>query len=300
MTSHWLIGAGALLGGWGAATATAWRFEHRLLFGRPAKLRAAPPGPFPREHLSREVWLRGEKGAELRGVITRPLDRAARHTLLWFGGRNEDVRWTPALAGWLGPDFAVASFAYRGHLGTRGRASERLVVSDGLRAVHWLQHEAGAADTTLMLAGRSLGSAVALQVAARLTGAVPLSGLLLLSPMDSVRALVRAHPLLAASAWALRSPLDSMAVAAAAARCPTLMLLAETDRRVPHAASRRLATALGRHASIQVQTITGTDHRSLPRSAAALAAMAAFAREVAAASPQRTTSTCSASSKACS
>lgn len=220
---------------------------------------------------------------ELLGAIALPLNAPARHLLLWFGGRNEDVRWTPALAGWLGSEFAVASFAYRGHLGSAGRASEQQVVADGRHMLNVLHDMPELAEADFILAGRSLGASVVLQVAAQLPDATSPAALVLLSPIDSVRSLARAHPLLTASVWALRSPFDSMAVAASAARCPVLMLLAETDRRVPHARSRRLAAALSQRAPVSVRTVAGTDHRSLPRASDALESIATFARQVVAA-----------------
>lgn len=278
MAADWLIGAAALLGGWGSVTAAAWRFEHRLLFGQPDRLRSAPAGPFANQFVSRDVWLSAGHGTELRGVVTTPIHGRPEHTVLWFGGRGEDVRWTPALAEWLGPGFAVVSFAYRGHLGTRGRAGERLVVDDGLRALRWLDDEAALGHSRLTLFGRSLGTAVALQVAARLPTTVRLSGLALLSPMDSVRNLVWTHPLLSAHTWALRNPFDSLAAVSGAAGCPTLILLAEKDRTVPHARSHRLAAALEQHTTVSLQTIPGSDHRTLPRCTGALTAMASFAR----------------------
>lgn len=218
-------------------------------------------------------------------MVARPLRDAlgidgsvARGVLLWFGGRNEDIRWTPALASWLGPEFAVAAFAYRGRGGSAGRATQPAVVDDGLRIVHWLLREGRFEGARLVIAGRSLGSAVARQVVDRLGAAVPLVGLVLLSPMDSLHAVLRGHRLPAPVVRWLAGPFDSLP-AAGAVRVPTLVLLAERDERVPHDRSRRLVEALSARPGagrIDVRTVAGTDHRSLPRSAAAQAAIGAF------------------------
>ena len=95
--------------------------------------------------------------------------------------------------------------------------------------------------------------------------------MVLIAPPKSIRALVRASPLLAPLSPVLRSPLDSLA-AARALRCPVLMLLAETDRRVPHTHSLDLAAALRQAgAAVDVQTVAGTNHRNLARQPAAMA-----------------------------
>lgn len=269
---EWLA---AVAGGWAALLAALRWHEPRLLFGRQTALRPAPAGPH-EAHFTMETPLPGHDGAPLSGVLTRPLRDALgscgthAHTLLvWFGGRNENVHWTPAIASWLGPGYAVAAWSYR------SRPAQPEVVADALHALRWLREESRFPDTRLVIAGRSLGSAVAMQVAAGGAAGWPLAGLVLLSPMDSVRSMVAAHPLLAPAAWCLGSPFDSLS-AASAIRCPTLVLLAEHDDRVPHWRSRRLVQALA-GVPVEVQVVPGTVHRSLPRSARALRSLAAFA-----------------------
>lgn len=285
---------GTLAGGWAAGLGGALACEGRLLFGRPRVLRPAPAGPHER-HLTLAVRVPVQPGCSLPGVLTRPwrdalggLGSSARTVVLWFGGRNEDVRWTPALASWFGAEHAVAAFAYRGHGGAGGRPSERAVVADALALVRWLRDEDRFPTQHLVLAGRSIGSAVAVQVAAALPQ--PPAALILLSPMDGVQRLVRTMPGLAPAARWMRSPFDSLA-AVPAIDCPVQVLLAEHDARVPHAASMRLVHALrarARPLPVQVQTVPGTTHRSLPRAAATLQAMAGFLDDVPATPSGRT------------
>lgn len=274
------LGVGALAGTWAAALGTALALEHRLLFGRPRVLRPAPAGPHD-AHFHRPVQVPVDAGCRLAGVVTQPvrdalgpLGSTARCLVLWFGGRNEDIRWTPALASWLGPEHAVAAFAYRGHGGSAGRPCERRVVADALALVRWLRDEERFPSQPLVLAGRSIGSAVAMQVAARLP--TPPAALLLLSPMDGVQRLVRRHPVLAPGARWMRSPFDSIA-AAARFHCPVQVLMAAADDRVPHAHTQALVAALrARGMAVQAQVVPATTHRSLPRAAATLQAMAGY------------------------
>ncbi len=113
-----------------------------------------------------------------------------------------------------------------------------------------------------------------MQLAARLaTAGRPAAGLVLITPLKSLRAVLRRHPVFAWLTPWLRSPLDSIA-AARALRGEVLVLLAEHDRQVPHAHSLALAEALRRAgAGVTVHRLPGTNHRSLARTPAAMACL---------------------------
>lgn len=273
-----LLPAAALA--WAVLLVLARAFEHRLLFGRPPGLRHAPAGPYQRFLTERVTLWRDD--CRIEGVVARPstdalgINGSAAHTLLlWFGGRNENVMWTPALASWLGEGHAVAAFAYR------ERPTQRDVVGDALYALAWLREEPRFEGVRLMLAGRSLGSGVALQLAATLPAEARLRGLVLVSPMDSVRAMVGRHWLLAPFARWMSSPFDSLSLTSRM-NCPVLVLLAERDTSVPHDRSMRLVHHLrqqrpsGTSHAVQIRVIAGTDHRTVARSADTLQAIAQF------------------------
>jgi len=238
--------------------------QGKLLFGRTWVIRRTDPGPAAAQRRSEAVWLQRPGGVRLQGWLTVPSSGAPRRLLLWFGGRNEHVAWTPDLAGWLPDDCALLAFNYRSLGDSSGWPSEAACVADAEAMALWARERLG--PHTLHLAGRSLGSGIAMQLAATLQPA----SLVLITPPKSIRALLRASPLLAPLAAVLRSPLDSLA-AARGLSCPVLMLLAERDRRVPHAHSLALAQALRQSgAPVDVQTLPGTTHRSLARTPAAM------------------------------
>lgn len=244
--------------------------QGRLLFGRTWRIRRADPGPAATRRSAQAVTLERPGGVSLQGWLTTDTQAAPQRLLLWFGGRNEHVAWTPDLAGWLPDDVALVAFNYRGLGGSSGRPSEAACVADAEAIAAWACARFGLGPQALHLAGRSLGSGIATQLAARLGRPGP-AGLVLLTPPQSIRALLRASPLLRPLAALLRSPLDSLA-AARELGCPVLMLLAERDGRVPHAHSLVLAEALrGAGAPVEVHTLAGTDHRSLARAPAAMA-----------------------------
>ncbi|RZL91358.1 MAG: hypothetical protein EOP73_28795, partial [Variovorax sp.] len=131
----------------------------------------------------------------------------------------------------------------------------------------------------LHLAGRSLGTGVAMQLAARLAAAGrPVASVALITPLKSLRAVLRRNLLLAPLTPWLRSPLDSVA-AARALNCEVLVLLAERDAQVPHAHSHTLVQAL-QHAgaAVTVHQLAGTNHRSLARTPAAMQQMGGWLR----------------------
>lgn len=186
--------------------------------------------------------------------------------MLYFGGRNEDVRWAPPdLASWLGLGWAVCTFAYRGRGGSTGQPGDGGCLADALAQVQWLQ--AQGQPIRLVLVGRSIGAALAVQAAHALPPG-SIERLVLLSPPMGIGELVRRHPLLAPASPLLKIRLDAYRVAGDVT-ADVLVLLAEGDRRVPKAHSEALAARLAGQTIVEV--VPGTNHKSLPRAAATLA-----------------------------
>ena len=254
-----------------ALPATVIGLQGKLLFGRTWRIRRTDPGPAAARRQPEAVWLDRPGGVRLHGWLTAPTDRPPRRMLLWFGGRNEHVAWTPDLAGWLPDDCALLAFNYRSLGASSGWPSEGACVADGQAAAAWGLARLGLAPSALHLAGRSLGTGVAMQLAARLAAAgCPPASVALITPLKSLRALLRRSPVLAPLTPWLRSPLDSIA-AARALSCQVLVLLAERDRQVPHAHSHSLVQALQSAGSaVTVHQLAGTNHRSLARTPAAM------------------------------
>lgn len=250
--------------------------QGKLLFGRTWVIRRTDPGPAAVRRRSEAVWLVRPGGVQLQGWLTLPISVPAseappRRLLLWFGGRNENVAWTPDLAGWLPDDCALLAFNYRSLGGSGGWPSEAACVADAEAAAAWGLARLSLPPGALHLAGRSLGTGVAMQLAARLAAVGrPVASVALITPLKSLRAVLRRNLLLAPLTPWLRSPLDSVA-AARALNCDVLVLLAERDRQVPHAHSHSLVQALQSAGSaVTVRQFAGTDHRSLARTPAAM------------------------------
>lgn len=156
--------------------------------------------------------------------------------VLYFGGNAEEVSWmlervrrrAPG-AGWLLVD-------YRGYGSSAGSPSEHDLVADGLL---WYEHAKQQLDARrIVVFGRSLGSSVAVQLAAERA----VESVILVAPFDSMTNLARHHyPYLPVS-WLLRHPFDSLSRAASIG-APLLCLVAERDEVVPPVHSRRLFEA---------------------------------------------------------
>ncbi|RTL44206.1 MAG: hypothetical protein EKK53_07975 [Burkholderiales bacterium] len=268
----WAVLAWALLL---AAVAAA---QGKLLFGRTWRIRRTDPGPAASRRTVQAVWLSRPGGVRLQGWLTLPAGAAPRRLVLWFGGRNEHVAWTPDLAGWLPDDCALLAFNYRSLGGSTGWPSEAACVGDAEAAAAWGLGRLQLPPSALLLAGRSLGSGIALQLAARRGAAgEPPAGLVLITPFRSLRALLRRSPLLLPLAPLLRSTLDSEA-AARGLCCPVLVLLAERDRQVPRRHSLRLVRVLREAGcAVTLSEVVGTTHRSLARTVEAMARVGQWA-----------------------
>jgi alpha/beta superfamily hydrolase len=246
--------------------------QGRLIFGRTRVIRSLRPGPHAGGYRVDAHRLARPDGAVLEGWSSTPLDAPATGALLYFGGRNENVAWAADMAS-FNPGWAIHAFNYRGFGDSSGRPSERRAKADAraLREFVGARHP----GAELAIAGRSLGTAVALALAAQ---ARP-RRLVLLSPFESVPAVLRTRPFGAVGARLVTQRFDCGTLAAAHAG-ETLVLLAEDDDSIPHAQSRQLCEHLPIPPTVQV--IEATTHRTLPRSGGAQRAIAAFlARPVA-------------------
>lgn len=189
-------------------------------------------------------------GARLR-LATRPIDGPK--ALIYFGGNAEDVAFTvPELAAAF-PDRAIYALHYRGYSGSTGHPAEAALRNDA-RALFELVH---GRHPDVMAVGRSLGSSLAIQLAAE----APVARLVLIAPFESILAIAsRVAPFLPMRLL-LRDPWQSWRYAARVS-CPTLILAASHDELVPmHDTSTLLAAFRPGVATLRV--IGGTDHNSV-------------------------------------
>jgi hypothetical protein len=113
-----------------------------------------------------EVRFAAEDGTQLYGWFVPHAE--PKHWLVYCHGNGEDVARNADLAAQLRDSLeaSVFLFDYRGYGHSAGRPDEAGCIADGVAAQRWLAERAGVAPGEIVLMGRSLGTAVAIAVAA--------------------------------------------------------------------------------------------------------------------------------------
>ncbi|MES2783859.1 MAG: alpha/beta hydrolase [Pseudomonadota bacterium] len=189
-------------------------------------------------------------GAQVQ-ITTRPRDGTK--ALIYFGGNAEDVSasLTPIAAAF--PDRSVFLMHYRGYGGSTGSPSEQALHADA-RALFDL---ASVSHKDIVVIGRSLGSGVAVQLAADR----PVSRLVLVTPFDSVAAIAASQFPYMPVGLLLRDRFDSAGVAGKV-KAPTLVVAAEHDEVIPRSSAQRLLTQFAPGVA-NLQVVPGTGHNTI-------------------------------------
>lgn len=265
---EWLLLVVAILLG---VPAAAWLAQDRLVF-YPQPL--ASTAHLPADATALEVV--AVDGTRLRGWI-RSADRAPAPTVLYFGGNAEEVSWTLADRRWP-RGWAIVAVNYRGYGRSEGAPGESALVSDAL-AVHDAVAAHPDVDAGRIVAfGRSLGTGVAVQLAA----ARPVIGVILASPYDSLVEVGRTHFPMLPVAWLLRHRFDAIA-AARRLNVPLLAIVAADDAIIPRERSQALYDAWSGPKSWRA--VPATDHNTLSAPDGFWVAVAAFVSQVGATEP---------------
>lgn len=181
-----------------------------------------------------------------------------RPLIVYYGGNAEDV----ALNIFDLKRFATDSFLfmnYRGYGGSQGRPSEQALVDDALFVLDRVLRDAAIDPAHVVLMGRSLGSGVAVQVAAR----QPVGGVILVTPFDSLVNVARAHYPVFPVGRLLRHRFESASLAPHI-RVPALFLVAADDRVVPPRFAAALKAVWGGPA--RLVSLADTDHNTIETS----------------------------------
>ena len=182
-------------------------------------------------------------------VVRRPGSSA----VLYFGGNAESVVDSAEELARAVPDRTWVFVNYRGYGGSTGKPSESALVADTLAIFDW----AKATHSEVAVVGRSLGSGVAVQLAA----ARPVSRLVLVTPFDSLVSVGQAAlPWLPVS-WLAKDRFESVKYAPSVS-CPTLALVAGNDEVIAAAHARTLVAAF-RPGGITVIEVPGAGHNDI-------------------------------------
>lgn len=194
-------------------------------------------------------------GGMVRGYVYHPHGEDALQDLfVYFAGRGEDVRATAQALHWLPDGFGFAAVNYRGVADSEGHPSEMASVQDANRLASHLRK--AFPNARLHIVGRSLGTGVAIQLAAR----QEFASLQLVTPYDSLLEVVKLRFPLVPLSLLMRHRFNSVEHSKEVA-AKTQVLLAEQDVVVPHEHSQRLIDAWP--TPVSVETIPGSDHHNI-------------------------------------
>lgn len=246
--------------------AFAWLASDRMIFQppRPPSYRA---GELP-------IVMVPTQGGSI-ATLHLPNPRAA-ITVLYAHGNAEDLgHAAPSLEELRRSGFAVLAFDYRGYGASTGGPPSAAGATRDMEAVyHHAVGTLGVAPSRLVLYGRSVGSGPATELAARL----PVGGLVLESAFVSTFRVLTKVPLLPFDRFPNLRNLRQV-------QCPVLIIHGTADEVIPVSHGRRLFAAAPEPK--EALWVEGAHHNDVRLVAGARywAALAAFGRRVAAASP---------------
>jgi len=208
-----------------------WLFQERMIFfPRPLEHRPAQRSDV------EEVTLPGADGVRLRGWLVKGKGAPA-PLVIYFGGNAEEVSWLVEVA-WKFGGWSLLLVNYRGYGESEGKPGERELLADAIAIHDYARRRPDVDPGRIVAMGRSLGSGVAVYLAAEQS----LRGVILASPYDSLGAVAKRHYPFLPISLLLRHRFDSLA-RAVQIDTPLLCLVAAEDRIIPASHSRALFEA---------------------------------------------------------
>ena len=200
------------------------------------------------------------QGCDLYGWFVDSIVSGTAPLIVYYGGNAEEVSASLEQAR-ENLDASFLFMNYRGYGKSHGRPSEQRLLADALAVFDWIVAQQGIDSSRVILMGRSLGTGVAVHVAAyRQVGA-----LILVTPFDSLVNLAKGiYPFLPV-AMLLRHRFDSLALGPDI-KAPLLAVLAEQDEIIPTANSLNLVNAWG--GPFETLVVKGATHNDISDSPA--------------------------------
>jgi pimeloyl-ACP methyl ester carboxylesterase len=179
--------------------------------------------------------------------------RPGTKALIYFGGNAEDVSASLAEMAAAFPDRSIFLMHYRGYGGSTGTPSEASLHADA-RVLFDLLH---VTQKDILVIGRSLGSGVAIRLAAER----PVSRLVLVTPYDSIEGIAASQFPFFPVRLLLRDKFDSGSVAPKV-KVPTLVVAAERDEVIPRASTDQLFLRFADGVA-KMEVVPGTGHNTI-------------------------------------
>lgn len=198
-----------------------------------------------------------ESGAEAARVVGWYVPaRGGGPTLLYFHGNGGSlINRAARVAKYRDAGLGVLLMTYRGYGGSTGRPSEKKNIGDGQAAYRWLRDK-GVAAKSIVVYGESLGSGIAVPVAA----GHDVGALVLETPFSSVVDVGAERFRWAPVRLAIRDKYNSVAVIGQV-KAPVLVLHGTEDEVVPYKFGKRLFDAASEPKTLK--TYEGGRHNDL-------------------------------------
>jgi len=159
----------------------------------------------------------------------------AKYTLLYSHGNGEDLGDIRSVLESLQQmGFAVFAYDYRGYGTSQGTPSEQNSYRDVDSAYHYLTQKLGIPPNQIIAYGRSVGGAMAVDLAAR----QPVAGLILESPFTKAFLALTRVPIVPFDKFANIDKIKQV-------RCPVLVMHSRTDEVIPFAHGQQMFAAAG-------------------------------------------------------
>lgn len=222
-------------------------FPQRISAERAAQMKSLPN--------IEQLEVKSSDGVIVRGwLVKNPIVRPYK-LLVYYGGNAEEVSYLAEARAKFG-DRSLVLVNYRGYGASDGSPGEAELLRDALVVYDELVKRSDVDAGSIILMGRSLGTGIAVHVAARR----PVAGLILVSPYDSMVNVAKRHyPYLPVDLM-LKYRFDSVALAADI-KCPTLILAASADTVIPKTHSEALAKLLG--GKVDYREIGNANHNTI-------------------------------------
>ncbi|HEX7085385.1 MAG TPA: alpha/beta hydrolase [Vicinamibacterales bacterium] len=200
-------------------------------------------------------------GLTLGGWLVPPAGTSRGVTIVVFNGNagNRSFR-APLAERFADAGYKTLLFDYRGFGGNPGTPTEQGLLRDARAAITWLTSQGGADPERLVYFGESLGTGVAVAMAAERQPAA----LVLRSPFTSMVDVARHHYPFLPVGLLLRDRYQALDLIGGI-RCPVLVIAGDRDRIVPARLSQRLFAAA--REPKQLLLLEGLDHNDEPLAA---------------------------------
>lgn len=208
---------------------------------------------FPRDEVShsyREFEV--NNGDETIYVIV--VNEGKSEAILYFGGNAEAVGDSAQAYDGYFPEQTLYLVSYRGYGKSSGKPTQDGLYSDALH----VYDEIKAKHTVVHAAGRSLGSSIAIYLAANRK----IGKLALITPFDSIEHIAKDQLPFYPVSWFLKDRYDSVRYVPEVSATDTLILSAEEDRIVSAKYTQKLIEAFG-ETKLQTEVIKEKGHNSI-------------------------------------